>query len=194
MALDLDAIKALFAKLAGRYGDDIVGGVAKYGDDVLEGATNYGDDVIRLASNYGDIGDDILKANAHDTYTQATKYGMSPKTTNWIGGVRTSNPNWYHPDVPQTYKYKKIIYEPDGNIINPKQGLNKVFSDNNPIPAVRVPNLSTDDLVTDTFEIPASDWKSYNPIEDANLRVKSLRPHSNTALGRWFRQQLAKKV
>lgn len=158
MALKPGTIKALFGKLAGQYGDDVIEGVAKYGDDAYRMAYNYGDDVMLKAMSDGDLGslkrpfevDNIL--NSYDLHNEPW-FNFNPNTTKFLG--------------------------------NPVEDITV-----NSIPRVKVPNLPTDGLVKEYLQI--SDVGSPSGV-DAFVEPL-VRPHRNTALGRWFRQQMSKKV
>jgi hypothetical protein len=147
--------------------------IGNYGDDAARLIYNYGDDLAQYAAGYGDdVVENMVKYNnniASDIpRIYPDKFTAPIQTTNYLGTV-TPNPT----------------YDIEG-VINGAELLPTAVSTMD-IPNVAVPNLNTEGLVADFMEYPIDETLG---IYDNSL---SLRPHNNTALGRWFRQQLAKK-
>ena len=215
MALKPGTIKALFGKLAGQYGDDVIEGVAKYGDDVVGAAAPYVDDVAedttrllnyynnntkwsRHPALYGRYVDNPVLQNALQSSTYyiddipvVTKAdsGVLKKAYDYVGAnsQNISDERWsnlvdafsFAEDAADTYRPSKI------NFLGDASWANGGFPDfKKAIPganSIDVPGLNLRDLVEDWQETP----EYLNGI---------IRPHNNTALGRWYRKQMSKKV
>lgn len=150
-------LKSIFARLLGRYGDDVL----KYGDDVAKGVANSVDDVAKIPSRmrFVDIPDTLGKGTPYEGGILVTptdplwKYGTdfntvdelvnTPKTINFLG----------HNDIDQTGFNPRPYYE-----------------------TVKIPETPINSLVR---EIDYEDGTDF------------IRPHKNTALGKWFEKKYA---
>ena len=202
MAFNPKAIKALFGKLA-PYADDVAKGVANYGDDAARLAANYGDDALRAVDKADDFLDDVTFLddfaipNSPRTAQQHLKdellFKRSPASLDVrdIPKLPATVPDghvwerWGNENVsrrlhtydspywggfPSTTEYLGDVFGDLG------EGLMPTLSQN----AIKIPELPTSQLVAQT---PAhGSWD--------DLSVVGLRPHKNTALGRWFAKNM----
>jgi hypothetical protein len=169
MALKPGTIKALFGKLAGQYGDDIVEGVAKYGDDVVGATAPYVDDV------------------AEDTTRLLNYYNNNAKwsTHPYIYGKYVDNPvlnqalqasTGYVDNIP-------VIRQADSGVLKKMSDYALWGNDlGSGLPTGNARSNLYNALETATDAAPESIKGTSGFIEEFG------RPHKNTALGRWFKR------
>lgn len=205
MALNPNTIKALFGKLV-PYTDDIAKGVANYGDDAARLIANNADDAARLATNYGDdVADDVARLSAYVSKHNAKSLDIPlPVKT----ALQASEPDSLgFSNVPNQGVLSKLHDRLDDLPISP---YNRYKADRTFYNAVdnagwrgnTVPNVSyTNQLGPQSLHFadvgggPGDVWYEFDPgtvgvpdIPRSGLvsTSKELRPHKNTALGRWY--------
>lgn len=193
MAFNL-SLKALFSKLkpAARavapVADDIAKGVANYGDDAAKLAANYGDDALRAVDKVDDAlaGFDLTVPTAQQRLKDELLFKRSPASLDVSEVVELPSvvPDRY-PRFDSAASRLAHYNEPGGawgRFPKTTRYLGDVAGDiglGKLVPGdigetIRVPELPTSGLVVqgptlELFEAPIG-----------------LRPHKNTALGRWF--------
>ncbi len=191
MALNPNTIKALFGKLA-PMADDAAKGVANYGDDALAAVgkpDNFLDGVTFL--------DDFAIPNGPRTAQQQLKdellFKRSPGALDVVDTPNLPSivPDGHVWEMWGGENVAKRIHSYDspyfGGFPRSTQYLGDVFGDlgeglvpSSPQNAIKVPEIPTSQLVAQTPKYGARD----------DLHVVGLRPHKNTALGRWFAKNL----
>lgn len=179
MAINPNTIKALFSKLKpatkaiAPMADDAAKGVIKYGDDAARAVTNYGDDFLPPAT-FPDLNaqaalkDRLLdKRLPYDHF----EYIAPPRAANELAAdvIEGFQDSYYWGRFPR-----------DTDILGPVT--KEVSTERNFFPngtAVMTPQLPTSDLVVDDVIPSEYGYKGF-----------TLRPHKNTALGRWFANAL----
>lgn len=207
MALKPGTVKALFGKLATN-ADDIV----RYGDDILDGTKPYLDDV------YEDTTRLLNYYNSKTNWGRGAvpiKQVNSPVLQNALGAEALVDPDGYYlADIPNSGVLKKATdYLLEGNNSLPvgkerSNVVNGLFNAINAAPTSRNLNTSINFLghndidqvgfnpspYFETVKIPETPINSLVREIDYDEGTDFIRPHNNTALGRWFRQQMSKKV
>lgn len=196
MALKPGTIKALFGKLAtnvddvARYGDDVVD-IAKYSDDVAEDTARlldyYNSNAVWHNQPYmGKYVESPILQNALQGTTGY--YGGTPVTKTPSGGVLSK---MFDNATPTESLYSKMdeamLAAPElNNASKTTNFLGDAFYDYD--------DFGNAHLLQgyDTVNVP--DLNLNNLVEDWDDGTMVVRPHENTALGRWFRQQMSKKV
>lgn len=160
-------------------------------DDVGRLLANYGDDVaLSLAKTPAENVEnftDLAKTLRSGIYSTQVKQftGKAPK-------IISSNPipNLIAKEAPTTRylgnvrifpsKYSEIFNEQlPGNFAGHPESYSR-------IPSIKVPNIPTKDLVIDHIQTGV---KKLQP-DNSYYTDRILRPHNNTALGRWFRKKM----
>lgn len=204
MALNPNTIKALFGKLA-PMADDVAKGVANYGDDVMTLAKNNYDDLSEVSKRVFDAGlspghldrsgRNILPMANGDAFIDGKKFHYPDLTEDsplqdWMkarlmdkhinprqdSGVRdilnrmpdtpVNAPNW--PSM--TPGNTSVL----GDVVIPNAWIDG-FHPVNSMSTVLPKRIDTAGLIMQSPELP-----------DASGKVFGLRPHKNTALGKWF--------
>lgn len=205
MAFNLGALKALFSKLkpaakaiapmtddiarlGANYGDDIARGIANYGDDVANAIANYGDDALAATDLLDDLplpmtSQERLKQKLLDKRSPASLDIMELSKGPAVGpgynseavssALREISDSPFLGGFPQYTNYLGDVVSEvsDGPALVPKinsEGL-----------SVQVPPLPTSQLVAQ------APYFGIRPTDGIGLR-----PHRNTALGRWFAKQV----
>lgn len=163
MAFNLNAIKALFGKLA-PYADDAVGAVAKYGDDAARAVANYGDDALAVVDKV----DDVLPDR---TFEFTNPFGQVVSADYNKPGVWNIDGKTFH-DIPESYALtnQNVLKE---ELLNKRTGLGK-------------PDAG--DFIDEAMVLGEAFPKD-QLVESTDPRW---RPHKNTALGRWFERNVPK--
>jgi hypothetical protein len=181
---------AKFFKKAAPLADDIAGAIVNYGDDVARLAANYGDDAARAVANYGD--DALVMADKIDNFLppasvpdlQAQQrlkndliYKRSPADHfDFIAPpAATSKASAEFVEGfndPMTWgrfpRYTNTLGSVDSDLFDIGNGIKPKGS------AVNVPEIPTSGLVVNRGQ---NDWRT---------RGFELRPHKNTAMGKWY--------
>lgn len=218
MALNLNTIKALFGKLA-PMADDVAGAVANYGDDAARLVGEYGDDAARLVANYGDdVAEDtsrilnyVNKQSRYGAYPYH-KYQSSPAIRNALTATELYDGGIPVAVIPNGGVLKKASdYVMDN--VSDFDTRDKVWDglwqavDSAPITdyadgALRKTNflgpanVRATDLGDVASAVPELGSISTPDISMSNVVWSDpglIRPHKNTALGRWYDAQAKKK-
>ena len=186
-------LKSFFAKLLGKT-DDVAKLATTYGDDVAEGVAKYQDEVVDFTdlppfseppSDPVDLGTGkLFHFGEYGTPEGSLKNDLLHKRLAKID-----------PDYP-----REIIWEKSPSEVRPEFGQNVSFEDYINFPKqtsylgdvdarfASMPDGSYTTLPLNT-SIPTSQLVIQSP-EINNYKNIGLRPHNNTALGRWFRKQM----
>lgn len=165
------SLKSLYKNLIKEYGDDIAKGVASYGDDALAIASRAGNLTALPDATLPDLdAQAILKSKLIDKRLPYDHFEsvLSPRAANEaaqdvIDGFQDSQ-MWGR------FPRRTDILGP----ITSDATAERAFYPNGR--AVMVPEIPTSDLVVD--DVISSDFGGWEGF--------TLRPHKNTALGRWF--------
>lgn len=207
MALNPNTIKALFGKLA-PMADDVAGAVANYGDDAARLVANYGDDVAEDTSrilNY------INKQSRYGAYPYH-KYQPSPAIRNALTATEVYDGGFPVATIPNDGVLRRASdYVLDN--VSDLDTRHRVWgglmqaADSAPITnyadgALRKTNflgpakVKATDLGDVASAIPELGSISTPDISMSNVVWSDpglIRPHKNTALGRWYDAQAKKK-
>jgi hypothetical protein len=202
------------ARAVVNYGDDVAGVVSNYGDDAARALTNYGDDAASAAITGADDLSDIFDSNGNlldsDTVTIGGKQFHYPDLEQYEdewGTLYMSEqarqarlkdhllskrmhgmPNFrgHAARVPVSgYDLMPTSYSSVPYSLYPPEKVTALGDYVDGIPtahAVQVPELSSKDLVVQQQDLDMG-WP-YNEF------AYGVRPHRNTKLGKWFRQQM----
>jgi hypothetical protein len=198
MALKPGTIKALFGKLATNADD-----IARYGDDVMDVARPYADDVAEDTARLLDYYNSQSKWNRNPYFG---KYVESPILQNALQGS-----TGYYGGVPvdrfpsggvlaKAYDYADYSPSLAKKMDDAMLAAPELNTSNNTIDFLGDFSYSDDyygDAPTmlrgwDTVDVPALDKSGL--VKEFEYGDSLIRPHENTALGRWFRKQMSKKV
>lgn len=190
MAINLNSIKALFGKLVGKvapYADNVAKGVANYGDDVAKIATNYGDDVGRAVGSV----DDALP------FEFTNRFGQTVSADYNKPGLWNIDSDTFHDRLEGDLLTNQAVLKEE--LLNKRTGreyLNAIPREGSDVKflgdAVRHFDYNNREMFKRgpvTINLPG--WM---PSEDLVFdRNTTLRPHLNTALGRWYTQAMKKQ-
>jgi hypothetical protein len=158
---------------------------------------DYGDDVIKLANN--DSFDDIYSAVNTRGLGFFNQNPLKQISDSYGSGVSNMFPDANLMDTASgvTDALKKAHYAKLGvnlpsnaTTTNTLGSVRSALGFPSQLPHVDTPDLPTLDLVSESMYIPSVLGEP--PFGDYYETL--VRPHNNTALGRWFREQMAKKV
>lgn len=207
MALNPNTIKALFGKLA-PYADDVAKGVAEYGDDAARLVANYGDDVAEDTSR---ILSYVNKQSQYGPYPYH-KFQKSPAIRNALTATELYDGGFPVANVPNGGILKRASdYVMDN--VSEFDTRDKVWDglwqavDSAPITEysdgalkqvdfLGPANLRYTDLGDVSKALPEAGSVSTPSIDMRGLVNEDpglIRPHKNTALGRWYDAQAKKK-
>lgn len=139
--------------------------MAEYGDDVTKLSKNYGDDVARFVAGKGN---------------RVTNYNPS-RSIPWLNDTFKTK-NLGLPSVDSTDYVGSVNKALDWN---PTSGLYNYRYDKG-VSELGFPTIPVSEHPTN--------WYVLDDMVGESGRDSILRPHNNTALGRWFRKQMSKKV
>ena len=161
MALNPNTIKSLFGKLA-PYADDAAKGVANYGDDAARLIGKYGDDVVPTYAD--DAAEWIIKGKPIHEVPEGALWTPQNRLKDTLVAKRTGRDSIWEP-----WEFRNGT-----DVSHLGNAIERFTYDNRPIydfgaASVRTPHLPTEQLVYSKGE---------------------LRPHKNTALGRWYNSKM----
>lgn len=193
MALNPNTIKALFGKLA-PYADDVVKGVANYGDDALALVADKGDDVARAVANYGDdalaVVDKVDDFIPDRTFEFTNPFGQVVSADYNKPGVWNIDGKTFH-DIPEPYALtnQNALKEELLNKRTGREYLNSVPREGYDVKFLGDATPHFDYNNRETFNRGdgfTTTLPYHMPSEDLVYDRSTLRPHKNTALGRWY--------
>lgn len=197
MAFNLSSLKGLFSKLkpaakaVAPVADDIAKGVVNYGDDAAKLVTNYGDDALNVANKVDDFVPDR-------TFEFTNPFGQAVSADYSKPGVWNIDGKTFH-DVPENslLTNQNVLKEELLNKRTGREYLNAVPREGSDVKflgdATQLFDYDNREMFKrgDGFTITLP---YHMPSEDLVYDYTTLRPHKNTALGRWYDEAMFEKM
>lgn len=165
-------------------------------DDAARLLANYGDNVaLKLAGSPNELKQRLEDlANVRGSFITPT---LAKHSTGAASKIMSSNalPDLVSDSIPKTNFLGNVFIRPHrtvsmrNNVRDIPAAIRGVSESFSGVPSIEVPNLDTKDLVLDHVQTSVPQIVPKNSYYVDTV----LRPHNNTALGRWFREKMSQQ-